>query len=211
MLTKHLPDKAIDLLDEACARKAVVKLDEQSTQQYKELNDQITVVETKIETAVADQDYFLAAELKKEQNELKLKIQEIKGSSNTPRHMRPIIKMDDINRVISDKLGVPAHMVSESEVDKLRRLDADLQVSLYGQEEVVGLVTKAIKRSRLSVVHKSKPIASFLFLGPSGVGKTYTAKLIAKDYFNDEKALIRVDMSDLMERHSVSKLIGSAP
>lgn len=211
MLTKHLPDKAIDLLDEACARKAIIKLDETSSKQYQELNDESARIDARIEQAVADQDYFAAAELKKQQNELKTKLQEIKGTSNTPRHMRPVIMVDDINRVISDKIGVPAHMISESEVEKLRRLDADLTVSLYGQEEAVQLVSKAIKRSRLSVVHKNKPIASFLFLWPSGVGKTYTAKLIAKDYFGDDKALIRVDMSDLMERHSVSKLIGSAP
>jgi ATP-dependent Clp protease ATP-binding subunit ClpC len=211
ILTKHLPDKAIDLIDEACARKAIIKLDESSSQNYKALTDESAAIDAKIEQAVADQDYFAAAELKKQQNEVKLKLQEIKWTSNTPRHLRPIITPADINNVIADKIGIPTHMISESEVDKLRRLDADLTMSLHWQEEVVQLVTKAIKRSRLSVVHKSKPIASFLFLWPSGVGKTFTAKLIAKDYFNDEKALIRVDMSDLMERHSVSKLIGSAP
>jgi ATP-dependent Clp protease ATP-binding subunit ClpC len=211
ILTKHLPDKAIDLIDEACARASIVQLDDTSNQQYKLINEQIIAIDVQIETAVADQDYFKAAELKKQQNELKIKIQELKWSSATPRHLRPLVQIKDINNVIADKLGIPTHMVSESEVDKLRRLDADLQASLYGQDEVIWLVTKAIKRSRLSVVHKNKPIASFLFLWPSGVGKTYTAKLIAKDYFNDEKALIRVDMSDLMERHSVSKLIGSAP
>jgi ATP-dependent Clp protease ATP-binding subunit ClpC len=211
ILTKHLPDKAIDLIDEACARKAIIKLDEASSQQYKVINDQSAAIDTQIEQAVAEQDYFAAAELKKQQNELKLKLQELKWSSNTPHHLRPTISAADINNVIADKIGIPTHMISESEVDKLRRLDADLTQSLHGQDEVVQLVTKAIKRSRLSVVQKNKPIASFLFLWPSGVGKTFTAKLIAKDYFNDEKALIKVDMSDLMERHSVSKLIGSAP
>jgi ATP-dependent Clp protease ATP-binding subunit ClpC len=211
ILTKHLPDKAIDLIDEACARKAIVKLDAESNKQYKVINEQSAAIDVQIEQAVADQDYFAAAELKKQQNELKIKLQELKGSSNTPHHLRPTISSADINNVIADKIGIPTHMISESEVDKLRRLDADLTVSLYWQDEVVQTVTKAIKRSRLSVVQKNKPIASFLFLWPSGVGKTFTAKLIAKDYFNDEKALIRVDMSDLMERHSVSKLIGSAP
>ncbi len=211
ILTKHLPDKAIDLIDEACARKAIVKLDETSSQQYKLINGQSAGIDALIEQAVGDQDYFAAAELKKQQNELKLKLQELRGSSNTPHHLRPIVTSSDINNVLAEKIGIPTHMISESEVDKLRRLDADLTISLYWQDEVVQLVTKAIKRSRLSVVQKNKPIASFLFLWPSGVGKTFTAKLIAKDYFNDEKALIRVDMSDLMERHSVSKLIGSAP
>ncbi len=211
ILTKHLPDKAIDLIDEACARKAIIKLDAESNKQYKHINEQSAAIDVQIEQAVADQDYFAAAELKKQQNELKLKLQELKGSSTTPHHLRPTVTASDINNVIAEKIGIPTHMISESEVDKLRRLDADLTMSLYGQDEVVQLVTKAIKRSRLSVVQKNKPITSFLFLWPSGVGKTYTAKLIAKDYFNDEKALIRVDMSDLMERHSVSKLIGSAP
>jgi len=211
ILTKHLPDKAIDLIDEACARKGIITLDEDTTAQYQVINDRIAEVDQQIEEAVANQDYFQAAELKKQQNQQKLELQQLKGTSSMPHHLRPVITLNDINAVIAEKIGIPTHMISESEVEKLRRLDADLTVSLYGQEAAVQLVTKAIKRSRLSVSHKSKPIASYLFLGPSGVGKTFTAKLIAKDYFNDEKALIRVDMSDLMERHSVSKLIGSAP
>ena len=211
ILTKYLPDKAIDLIDEACARKAIVKLDAEGDKQYKNINEELAIIDIQIEKSVVDQDYFAAAELKKQQNELKVKLQELKWSSNTPHHLRPIVTSSDINNVIAEKIGIPTHMISESEVDKLRKLNTDLTMSLYGQDEAIQLVTKAIRRSRLSIVQKNKPIASFLFLGPSGVGKTFTAKLIAKDYFNDEKALIRVDMSDLMEKHSVSKLIGSAP
>lgn len=101
--------------------------------------------------------------------------------------------------------------MTESEIDKLQRLKAQLDGKILGQEEAVQAVVKTIQRSRLSVVEKQKPIASFLFLGPSGVGKTYLAKLIAKEYFGDEKAMIRVDMSEFMESYTVSKLIGSAP
>ena len=211
VLTKHLPDKAIDLIDEACARKGVVTISEEHNQQYSLLSQQIQEIDITIETAVWEQDYFAAAELKKQQNNLKAQLQQLKWWNTIPHHLRPSIGVTDISNVLADKLGIPTHMLSESEIEKLQRLNSDLTKSLYGQDEVVQTITKAIKRSRLSVMQKNKPIASFLFLGPSGVGKTYTAKLIAKDYFNDEKALIRIDMSDLMERHSVSKLIGSAP
>lgn len=101
--------------------------------------------------------------------------------------------------------------MTESEIDKLQRLKDHLGTKILGQDEAVASVVKTIQRSRLSVVERNKPIASFLFLGPSGVGKTYLAKLIAEEYFGDEKAMIRVDMSEFMETYTVSKLIGSAP
>jgi len=106
---------------------------------------------------------------------------------------------------------VPADVVTESEITKLQRLKANLDGKILGQDEAVAAVVKTLQRSRLSVIERNKPIASFLFLGPSGVGKTYLAKLIAKEYFGDEKAMIRVDMSEFMESYSASKLIGSAP
>ncbi|MFA5747837.1 MAG: AAA family ATPase, partial [Candidatus Absconditabacterales bacterium] len=105
--------------------------------------------------------------------------------------------------------GIPANIVNESELEKLQRLEAELKLKIVGQDEAVGSIVKTLTRSRLSIIQKTKPIGSFLFLGPSGVGKTFLAKLIAKDYFGDETAMIRVDMSEFMEKYSVSKLIGS--
>jgi ATP-dependent Clp protease ATP-binding subunit ClpA len=104
-------------------------------------------------------------------------------------------------------MGIPVHMVTESEIDKIARLENDLKKSIIGQEEAINAIVKAIKRNRLSVVQTNKPIASFLFLGPSGVGKTHLAKTLAQEFFADPKALIRIDMSEFMEKYSVSKLL----
>lgn len=124
-----------------------------------------------------------------------------------PEHLRPTITKQDIGVVLAEKIGVPSDHVTASEIEKLRLLEISLRADLIGQEEAVSSLVHAMKRSRLSVIQKNKPIASFLFLGPSGVGKTYGAKLLAKHYFGDDKALIRVDMSEFMEKHSVSKLV----
>jgi len=110
---------------------------------------------------------------------------------------------------LADKVWIPTNIVNESEIGKLRRLDSVLKAKIMGQNEAVEAIVKTLTRSRISVMHKAKPIWSFLFLGPSGVGKTYLAKTIAKEYFGDENAMIRIDMSEFMEKYSVSKLIGS--
>jgi ATP-dependent Clp protease ATP-binding subunit ClpC len=133
----------------------------------------------------------------------------IRGQKNVPTHLRPGIDAKDIGNVLADKTGIPTNIVNEDEISKLRRLGEDLKVNIVGQDEAVDAVVKTLTRSRLSVIPKNKPIGSFLFLGPSGVGKTYLAKLIARDYFGDENAMIRIDMSEFMEKYSVSKLIGS--
>ncbi len=142
---------------------------------------------------------------------IKEKIRTVRSSKALPIHLRPVVNVEDIGRVLADKTGVPTSVVTESEITKLQRLKEHLGTKLLWQSDALDAVVKTLQRSRLSVVEKNKPIASFLFLWPSGVGKTYLAKLIAKDYFGDEKALIRVDMSEFMESYTVSKLIWSAP
>ena len=124
-------------------------------------------------------------------------------------NLRSVITADDIGKVLADKTWIPTNIVNEDEITKLKRLDTELKSQITGQDEAVDSVVKTLIRSRLSVIRKNKPIGSFLFLGPSGVGKTYLAKLIAKTYFGDENAMIRFDMSEFMEKFSVSKLIGS--
>lgn len=210
-MNKHFPDKAIDIIDEAAARKSTFATKLDLDEDYAKMSEQITLLTKQIEKSVADQDYFTASELKQKIQKLKDKLRTLRSSKAMPMHLRPIVEKDDVGRVLADKTGVPTQVVTESEVEKLQRLKSHLEGKIFGQEEAVAAVVKTIQRSRLSVVEKNKPIASFLFLGPSGVGKTYLAKLIAKDYFGDEKAMIRVDMSEFMESYTVSKLIGSAP
>ena len=209
ILNKQLPDKALDILDEASARKSTMQKKLDNDDEYKKQETKIEKIQKQIEKAIENQDYFAAAELKTEEEELKKNLQKLRSNKNIPAHLRSVIESSDIWNVLADKTGIPTNIVNEDEVSKLKRLDAELKGQLIGQDDAVNAVVKTLIRSRLSVIRKNKPIWSFLFLGPSGVGKTYLAKLIAKHYFGDETALIRFDMSEFMEKFSVSKLIGS--
>lgn len=209
MMNKFLPDKALDLIDEACARESTMTQKLDNDDEYKTYEETLTKLQKKIEESIEKQDYFGAAELKDKEEQIKADMNKIRTSKNIPTHLRPLIDAKDIGNVLADKTGIPTHIVNEDEVSKLRRLAEGLKTTIIGQDEAVDAVVKTLTRSRLSVITHKKPIGSFLFLGPSGVGKTYLAKLIAKDYFGDENALIRIDMSEFMEKYSVSKLIGS--
>lgn len=211
IMNKHLPDKAIDLVDEACARVSTLSQKLESNNEYWDVELQINKVKEKIESAIEKQDYFKAAEYKDEEEELKKKLKSIRSQNSLPKHLRPDVWSQNIWEVLSDKMWIPLEQITESEIHQLTHLDADLKDLILAQDEAVDAVVRAIKRSRLSPIESQKPIASFLFLWPSWVGKTYLAKLLATEYFWDEKALIRVDMSEFMEKHSVSKLIWSAP
>lgn len=206
-MNKYFPDKAIDIIDEAAARASTLTTLIAQDEHHQKLSKDITKLSEKIQTAITDQDYFLAAELKLKEKDLKDKLHTVRSSKALPLHLRPVVDIEDIGRVLADKTGVPTSIVTESEIEKLHRLQEHLSSKILGQEEAVKAVVKTLQRSRLSVIERNKPIASFLLLGPSGVGKTYLAKLIAKDYFGDEKAMIRVDMSEFMESYNVSKLI----
>ena len=211
IVNKHLPDKAFDILDEACARKSTLIQKVERNDEFIALEQEIEKIWLKIEKAVGQQDYFLAADLKTQEAVIKNTMKSVRSQSLLPNHLRPQVTAEDIGQVIAEKMGIPATMINESELIKLKRLTVDLEESLLGQTQAIQAVTEAIQRSRLSPIMRKKPIASFLFLGASGVGKTYIAKLLAQHYFGDEKSLIRIDMSELSERHSWSKLIGSAP
>ncbi len=209
ILNKQLPDKALDILDEASARKSTMQKKLDNDDSYKKQEAKIEKIQKQIEDAIENQDYFSAAELKKEEESLKKELQKIRSNKNIPAHLRSVIEAKDIGNVLADKTGIPTNIVNEDEVSKLKRLDTELKDQIIGQDDAVNAIVKTLIRSRLSVIRKNKPIGSFLFLGPSGVGKTYLAKLIAKHYFGDETAMIRFDMSEFMEKFSVSKLIGS--
>ncbi len=209
ILNKHLPDKALDLIDEACAKKSTMTAKLEHDENYKQRETDIQDIQKDIEDAIEKQDYFGAAELKEKEEEIKKEMLLMRNQKNIPTHLRPTISKEDIGVVLAEKLGIPANVVNETELAKLRRLDETLKSNIIGQNEAVDAIVKTLTRSRLSVINKNRPMGSFLFLGPSGVGKTYLAKLIAKEYFGDEQAMIRFDMSEFMEKYSVSKLIGS--
>ena len=209
MMNKFLPDKALDIIDEACARKSTMNQKLGNDKDYKKFEETLTKIQTKIEEAIEKQDYFGAAELKAKEEEAKIEMAKIRTNKNIPINLRPIISKEDIGNVLADKTGIPTNIVNESEIEKLRRLSEVLKKNIVGQDEAVDAVVKTLTRSRLSVIKYTKPIGSFLCLGPSGVGKTFLAKLIAKEYFGNPDAMIRIDMSEFMEKYSVSKLIGS--
>ena len=209
ILNKHLPDKALDILDEACARKSTMQEKLEVNDDYQKAEKEIESIQKKITKAIENQDYFTAADLKEKEENLKQKLQSIRNKSTIPTHLRSMIDAKDIGNVLAEKTWIPVNIVNEDEISKLKRLKSTLKESIIWQDEAVDAVVKTLTRSRLSMINKGKPIGSFLFLGPSGVGKTYLAKLIAKDYFWDESAMIRFDMSEFMEKYSVSKLIWS--
>ncbi len=209
MMNKFLPDKALDILDEACARKSTMNQKLDNDKDYKKFEETLTKIQNKIEEAIEKQDYFGAAELKAKEEEAKIEMQKIRTNKNIPTHLRPNITDEDIGNVLADKTGIPTNIVNESEIEKLRRLNETLKKNIIWQDEAVDAIVKTLTRSRLSVIKYTKPIGSFLCLGPSGVGKTFLAKLIAKEYFGNPDAMIRIDMSEFMEKYSVSKLIGS--
>lgn len=211
ILNKHLPDKAIDLLDEACARKSTLSEKLKNNDEYKKIETQLENIQKNIEKAIWNQDYFAAAEYKEKEEKLKEELKKLRNQCVLPKNLRPQIQFEDINLVLSDKLWVPVSKIWQTEIEKLRAIDDVLKSKIMWQDESVDALVRALRRNKLSVVKRNKPIASFLFLGPSWVWKTFLAKLIAQEYFGDEKALIRVDMSEFMEKYSVSKLIWSAP
>lgn len=211
VLNKFLPDKAIDVIDEAGARKSTLLAKTEIDDQYQEIVKKIEEIDLRVAQCVEDQDYYTAATLKKEQESLKQSLLDLKQAHTVPHHLRPVVTWLDIGQVLADKMWLPTSIVNEDEIAKLKRLHTQMSIAIKGQDEAVKAIVSTMQRNRLSVIPKNKPIASFLFLGPSGVGKTFCAKMLAKEYFGDEKALIRVDMSEFMEKYSVSKLLWSAP
>jgi ATP-dependent Clp protease ATP-binding subunit ClpC len=209
ILNKQLPDKAIDIIDEACARRSTMVEKMEMNDEYVQLENSLTTLAKKIEEAIEKQDYFAAANHKQQEEAIKTQMKHMRLENTLPDHLRPTITKEDIWIVLAEKIWVPSDQVTASEVEKLRRLEWGLKGQVLWQDDAVNAVVHAMKRNRLSVIQKNKPIASFIFMGPSWVGKTYLAKLLAKEYFGSEKSLIRVDMSEFMEKHSVSKLVWS--
>lgn len=207
---RYLPDKAIDLVDEAASRVRMKIYTEPDS--FKEIKDKIEKLDKEKEEAIRVQDFEKAAKLRDKENEKKKELELAKKDWDTKNSKKvSILKEDDIADVIASWTGIPAKRVSQSENDKLKDLEGNLHKRVIGQDEAVTAVAKAIKRSRMGLKDPNKPIGSFLFLGPTGVGKTELSKTLAENLFGSQDALIRIDMSEYMESHSVAKLIGSPP
>ena len=207
---RFLPDKAIDLIDEAASRARIKTYTEPDT--LKDLQSQIEEIEKNKEEAVRTQKFEKAASLRDKEKELKNQYEkeEQKWKSKNTKTVTNITE-ENIAEVIASWTGIPAQKLTQDENEKLKNLEANLHKRVVGQNEAVEAVAKAIKRGRVGLKDPKRPIGSFLFLGPTGVGKTELSKALAESLFGDENAMIRIDMSEYMEPHSVSKLIGSPP
>ena len=207
---RFLPDKAIDLIDEASSR---VRLKTYTMpDSMKMMEEQLQTVSKEKEDAIKVQDFEKAAKLRDKEHEIKEKLEKEnkKWNDKNTKEVKNITA-EDIAEVISSSTGIPANKINQTENEKLRNLEALLHERVIGQNEAVEAVSKAIKRGRVGLKDPKRPIGSFLFLGPTGVGKTELSKALAQSLFGDENAMIRIDMSEYMEPHSVSKLIGSPP
>ena len=207
---RFLPDKAIDLIDEASSRARIKTYTE--PENLKELQTKIEEIEKDKEEAVRSQKFEKAASLRDKEKELKEKYEkeEQKWKNKNTKQVTNITE-ENIAEVISTWTGIPVYKITENENERLKNLEKELHKRVVGQNEAVEAVAKAIKRGRVGLKDPNRPIGSFLFLGPTGVGKTELSKALAQCLFGDESSMIRIDMSEYMEPHSVSKLIGSPP
>lgn len=207
---RNLPDKAIDLIDEAAA--AVRLSSAQTPARQQEMLAEIAEMDKEIENYVKADDYERVSELKRVQDALIKKYERLrKNNEQAEAKRRYVVGEEDIARVVSVWTKIPLEKIAEKESERLLKLEDELHKRVIGQEEAVTAVAKAMRRGRTGLKDPNRPIGSFLFLGPTGVGKTELCKALAEAMFGSENALIRVDMSEYMEGHSVSKMIGSPP
>ena len=207
---RFLPDKAIDILDEAGSAKKISE--EERPQELAELEKAIENLSNEKKELVATQNYEKAAEVRDKVRDLKRKFDEFSNywqnhSSLTKKH----VTVDDVCQIISSITGIPLEQLDSNESKRLLHMEDELHKSVIGQDEAVKLLSGAIRRSRSGVSSGDRPMGSFIFLGPTGVGKTQLAKTLAKFLFGTEEALIRIDMSDYMEKHNASRLVGAPP
>ncbi|MEA5513425.1 ATP-dependent Clp protease ATP-binding subunit [Nodularia sp. UHCC 0506] len=209
---RYLPDKAIDLIDEAGSR--VRLINSQLPPAAKELDKELRQILKEKDDAVRGQDFDKAGELRDREMEIKAEIRAIaqsKTNATGTEGDEPVVGEEDIAHIVASWTGVPVNKLTESESEKLLHMEDTLHQRLIGQEDAVKAVSRAIRRARVGLKNPNRPIASFVFSGPTGVGKTELAKSLASYFFGSEEAMIRLDMSEYMERHTVSKLIGSPP
>ena len=204
---RFLPDKAIDLLDEASAKKHLQQ--PEVSPELKKTEEKLEKLILKQQEAVREQKYHIALKLKQEQQDLQEKCNELKSAEDGDRRTPIQITDDDIAEVIGQMTGVPVTKLLRSEKKRLQNLELVLRKRVVGQDEAIKKVARAIRRSRVGISDCRRPIGSFLFLGPTGVGKTELVRTIAEEVYGKKDALIKIDMSEFMERHNVSRLIGT--
>ena len=207
---RNLPDKAIDVLDEACSKVSLkgYKVPDNLTA----MEDSLKELSLQKEESIRRGDFAEASLVQKEQEEVEKKLEELKKrfqKKTSSRH--PSVTEEDIAEVVSSWTKVPVQKLAESDADRLKKLESVLHKRVIGQDEAVSAVARAVKRGRVGLKDPRRPIGSFLFLGPTGVGKTELSKALAEALFGNEASMIRVDMSEYMEKHSVAKMIGSPP
>ena len=205
---RYLPDKAIDLIDEASSKIRIAAFQKEDDSAPSE--DKLEKLNKEKEQAVRDQDFERAAELRDKINQAKFDL-EIEKEKEKENKDRLFISYDDIASVVANWSKVPVEKLTEDEMEKYANLDEDLKLSVIGQKDAIDSVARSIKRARVGLKDPKKPIGSFIFVGPTGVGKTYLAKTLAQNLFGSEDKLIRMDMSEYMEKFAVSRLVGSPP
>lgn len=206
---RFLPDKAIDAIDEACAKSSLAM--SLPSPELRALEEEVALYEQQKEEAIFREDFSLAHEIKKKQNVCKDKMEMLRSEMDEEKREELLVTESDVANVIGDWTKIPVQRLQEEETERLRHLEEELHRRVVGQEEAVSAVAKAVRRGRVGLKDPGRPIGSFLFLGPTGVGKTELSKALAEAVFGREQEIIRVDMSEYMEKHSVSKMIGSPP
>ncbi len=207
---RFLPDKAIDLIDEAASK---VRLSNSTRPpEFKKLSQKLEDAEKEKEAAVKNQEFEKAARMRDKEKKIKIELEELKNNWEDQKgKAEAVVTTEDIAEIVSSWTGIPVTKLEEAETERLLRLEDELHKRVIGQDEAIKAVSEAVRRARAGLKDPKRPIGSFIFLGPTGVGKTELAKTLAETMFNDEDAMIRVDMSEYMEKHSVSRLVGSPP
>ena len=206
---RFLPDKAIDVVDEA-ASKVRMKVFS-AAPDVKALEDRLNTVKKEKEAAVTSQDFEKAGKLRDEEQALVKEIDDKKSVAKEESDQKLVVTEDDIAAVVAQWTGIPVAKIAEEESQTLLHLEEELHKRVVGQDDAVTAVAKAVRRARAGLKDPKRPIGSFLFLGPTGVGKTELARALASSLFGDESAMIRLDMSEYMEKHTVSRLVGAPP
>lgn len=207
---RYLPDKAIDLVDEAASRVRLRTFT--APEDLQEMEKRIKEVEIDKAAAVNEQDFERAAELRDKQKALTDELEQKKNEwAAKNERSNSVVKAEDIAEIVAMWTGIPVVQLTQEESERLLHLEDTLHKRVIGQDEAVTAIAKAIRRGRVGLKDKNRPIGSFIFLGPTGVGKTELCKALAEAMFGDEKAMIRLDMSEYMEKHTVSRLVGSPP
>ncbi len=207
---RFLPDKAIDLVDEAGAKARITAMHQ--PEEITKYEEEIEKVKTAKEDAIGHQDYEKAAKLRDSEKTLRAQLQKMKEDwEKAKNENKAVVDEEDIAKIIGKQTGIPITRLTEAETEKVLKMEEELSKLIIGQKEALATICKAIRRSRADIKDPNRPIGSFIFLGPTGVGKTHMAKLLASHMFGGEDALIQVDMSEYMEKFAISRMTGSPP